>query len=115
MAYHNKGRFIGITHCNLNKESNAESRDFVSVGNTGAFMMIRRKDFIDAGKFDESFQHCFEDCVLNWKMLIAGKLNVTCASVSAIHSESATRKQQMSRDDVLKMKSFFNENFQKIS
>ena len=81
------GVFCGVTHYLL-KRHDAELPDFVSFGNTGAFLLVRKADFDRLGGFDQGYKHCFEDVDLNMKMLAEGKLNVTCGSVSAWHFES---------------------------
>ena len=61
-------------------------------GNTGAFLMINRDLFLDAGGFDEKFTECFEDVKLNIELLNRGKLNLCNNYAVGIHHESYTRK-----------------------
>lgn len=73
--------------------------DDVSVANdkfvpcvTGAFLLIRRKEFIQLG-FDEEFEVCGEDIVLNlcYREMFDREI-LYLARATAVHIENATRK-----------------------
>ena len=106
-------KFVGVSHLLL-KQQDRKLNDIFTVGNTGAFLMLRRSDFNKVGGFDERFERCFEDVVLNWKILISGKINATALSQTAIHHESTTRDRAISQDDINLMVDFFNENIDRI-
>lgn len=65
-----------MTHL-LHKQLDSDLPDMLVFGNTGAFLMVRREDFLKAGMFNEEFKMCFEDVVLNMKMIEIGKINMT--------------------------------------
>lgn len=113
ILFYKDRKFVGVTHLLL-KQQDRQLNDIFTVGNTGAFLMVRRADFNKVGGFDERFERCFEDVVLNWKILISGKINVTALSQTAIHHESTTRDRALSQEDIHLMVSFFNENIDKI-
>lgn len=113
MVFYKDRKFAGITHLLL-KHKDRELEDIFTLGNTGAFLMVRRADFNKVGGFDERFEKCFEDVVLNWKILISGKINATALSQTAIHYESTTRDKVFSKNDIRRMSDFFNENIDKI-
>ena len=46
--------FCGVTHYGL-KRPDVKLPDFVSFGNTGAFMMVRKSDFDNFGGFDQGY------------------------------------------------------------
>ena len=107
------GSFCGVTHYWM-RQHDTKMPDFVSFGNTGAFMLVRKSDFDRLGGFDQGYKHCFEDVDLNMKMLAEGKLNVTCGSVSAWHFESQTRRKGISHEDVDRMIAYYDSNREAI-
>lgn len=113
LLLHKNCKFAGISHFLL-KQNDRELHDILSVGNTGAFLLVRREDFDKVGGFDEQFNKCFEDVVFNWKILIQGKPNVTALSQCAVHYESTTRDRSVDKDDVRTMAEFFDNNAEDI-
>ena len=65
------------------------------MGNTGGYMFVKRDTFVQAGKLNESYKHCFEDVEFNWMMLKMGLMNYYCDTVICKHYESLTRKQNI--------------------
>ena len=80
------------------------------VGNTGAFLMMRKADFLKVGGFNEKYVHCLEDVELNLNILKLGKNNVCDASTWAWHAESQTRKQANCQEDTMRLKEFVERN-----
>lgn len=111
MVIDNKTKsMIGVSHFGLKKDD-IQARDFAVFGNTGAFCMMRRSDFLLAGEFDEKCNICFEDVILNMAMLKNKKVNICCASQYGIHHESITRgKNSFDKSDIRRMNDFYNEN-----
>ena len=70
-----KNKSITITH--RNKFSYYKYTNSINevVGNTAALMMVKRRDFIRVGMFNEEYQECFEDVELNLKFVCDGKTN----------------------------------------
>ena len=108
-AWNDDGSFRGVGH--LGYKSRAEFPDLWTLGSTGACMMTRRKDFLAVGGFDEGYECCFEDVQYNLEMSSKlGLRNVTLNSVSAVHAESATRKQSFGAGDVAKLAKYCDQN-----
>jgi GT2 family glycosyltransferase len=82
-------------------------------GITGGNLMVTREHFLQAGKFNPAYEHCFEDVELNIKLLAMGKVNVCIINddkmnrLECIHYESVTRREQGQlnphRNDVLRL------------
>ena len=75
-------------------------------GNTGAFLLISKKDFMEAGMLNEGYKMCFEDVELNLRMIIKGKRNLTNLDALCFHLDSATRKNEIDNDDVKRIREF---------
>ena len=80
------------------------------IGNTCAFCMLRRDDFLKIGGFDEQYKHCFEDVQLNLSIMKLGKHNICDNTTWAWHAESQTRKQTSCVDDFDRLKKFVESN-----
>jgi O-antigen biosynthesis protein len=65
------------------------------LGNTAALMGISTFLFNIVGGFSEKYTHCFEDVHLNVDCLLKGYKNYCLGYISALHSESITRKQRV--------------------
>lgn len=112
-AWNGDGSFRGVGH--IGYRSRGEFPDLWTIGSTGACVMTRRKDFLAVGGFDEGYEHCFEDVQYNFEMPAKlGLRNVTLNSVSAVHAESATRKQSFSAGDVAKLAKYCDRNAEAI-
>ena len=108
-AWKSDASLRGVGH--IGYKSRAEFPDLWTAGSTGACMMTRRKDFVAVGGFDEGYERCFEDVQYNLEMPAKlGLRNVTLNSVSAVHAESATRKQSFSAGDVAKLAKYWAQN-----
>ena len=90
------------------------------IGNTGGFMMIRKKIFEKCGMFNEDYISCFEDVELNLKCEIMGLKNFISGKSVAYHYESQTRNldeekdKKMSSDFKERLEPFIKENLKKI-
>ena len=62
-------------------------------------MMIRKNLFESCGFFNESYQTCFEDVVLNAKCIIKGYINYCDSSSVSYHLESQTRKKDTEKSE----------------
>lgn len=103
-------KFARCGHLCLGKpDFKISDKPLVVIGNTGAFLMMRRQDFIDAGMFNEAYVHCFEDVELNiavtWKL---HKFNICDVTTWAWHAESQTRKQALCIEDMQRVIQYFN-------
>lgn len=101
------GKFSGCGHLDF-KKPDFKMADRVVIGNTGAFMMLRREDFLNVGGFNEMYKNCFEDLELNLKLMSFAKHNCCLASNWAWHVESATRKQASCTLDYKLLESYVN-------
>lgn len=104
-------KFARCGHLCLGKpDFKISDKPLVVIGNTGAFLMMRRQDFIDAGMFNEAYFHCFEDVELNiavtWKL---HKFNICDVTTWAWHAESQTRKQALCIEDMQRVMQYFND------
>lgn len=104
-------KFARCGHLCLGKpDFKISDKPLVVIGNTGAFLMMRRQDFIDAGMFNEAYVHCFEDVELNiavtWKL---HKFNICDVTTWAWHAESQTRKQALCMEDMQRIMQYFND------
>lgn len=93
----------------------------LSWGNTGAFMLISYKTFIENGMFPEGYTACFEDVELNLRVLREGKENITRMDAICFHNESSTRDRAVNSGDIEKIRlyvnsdPFFKERYKKIT
>ena len=80
----------------------------VSWGNTGAFMLVSYKTYLDIGMLPEGYNICFEDVEFNLRLLKDGKKNITRLDAICFHNESSTREKTVSDADVKKIREFVN-------
>jgi GT2 family glycosyltransferase len=66
---------------------------------TGALLWMSAKVFHEVGGFDEQLPTAYQDVDLCLAAIRAGYQNVTIASLTAVHHESATRKEHPSLDE----------------
>ena len=99
VIYLNKDRNIQISHKGLHSHYNFSDGVESVIGNTGAFMMIRKDLFDSIGGFNENYSSCFEDMELNLESIVKGKYNLNVGDSVLYHYESLTRN-----DDVDKIK-----------
>ena len=88
------------------------------IGNTGAFLMVRKDLFNKVGQFNENYKECFEDVELNAKFILQGKDNIFVSDAVCYHYESSTRKkdnnklQREQNDYVQKLVPFLGQNLE---
>lgn len=85
-----EGKFKGVGHLYWTAHDQVLP-PFLVVGNTAAFCMVKRADFLKIGGFNEKYKHCFEDVEMNLRILGLGKQNICNNTTWAWHIESATR------------------------
>jgi GT2 family glycosyltransferase len=91
VLYKRENKQLGLSHIGINTFYNAENTIAKVIGNTGAFMLIKKCDFLDVGGFNEKTSECFEDLLLNLELIKAGKINYFDGESVAYHLESVTR------------------------
>ena len=68
-----------------------KSVNYNSIGNTGAFLLIKKSLFNEINGFNENYIECFEDVELNLECLLKNKKNITVSDAVAYHHESVSR------------------------
>ena len=92
----------------------------ITLGNTGALLMIRKKLFELCGGFNEKYISCFEDVELNLRCILLGYVNITDNQSVAYHYESLTRNldskklEYLTQDYIDNLIPFINENITKL-
>lgn len=61
------------------------------IGNTAAFMMVSKNNFLKVNGFNEEYIECFEDVEFNAKMIENNLRNIFCGDCCLYHFESKTR------------------------
>lgn len=102
------GNFLGVGHIDIKKYNYSSEPPLRVIGNTGAFLMLRREDFVKVGGFDEGFKNSLEDVKLNLEILKLGKVNLCDRTTWAWHPESQTRKQASCVDDMTRLTNYIN-------
>ncbi len=80
------------------------------LGNTGAFLMIRRDLFERLGGFDEGYRDTYQDVELNLACILAGRENRFVGSAVAYHYESQTRSLYIPPEDGARLMTFIREH-----
>lgn len=93
ICYQNKENRMGFTHKGIRTSYGASFKTEENIlGNTGAFLMIRKPLFIGIGGFDENPKECFEDVILNMDCILRNYKNIYIGEAVCQHLESFTRK-----------------------
>lgn len=101
MLFIHKEQFIDVRNINRFTYFNYSTGVDNVFGNTGGFLMIRKKVFEKCGFFNENYTHCFEDAELNLKCLLFGYENFCDNQSVAYHYESKTRNGELTKDESL--------------
>jgi len=72
-----------------------------SIGNTAAFLLIKKELFSSIGGFNENYIECFEDVELNLECLIQNKKNISVCDAVAFHYESVSRNKSQDKMEKL--------------
>jgi hypothetical protein len=84
---------IGLSHSGFRTSySYPINNQIGTLGNTGAFLLIKKDLFEEIGMFNESYLDCLEDVELNMQCIMKGKKNMFAGNAVAYHFESRTRK-----------------------
>lgn len=79
---------------------NYEPREVINIfGNTGAFLLVPKHQFLNVSGFNEKYNECFEDVELNIKQILNGKLNIFCGTAVCIHHESLSRDKNYKEEE----------------
>lgn len=90
--FHNKQNHIGLSHIGIRSYFKASyDKQYDTLGNTGAFLMIGKETFESLGAFNESVKECFEDVLLNFNCISHGLKNIYIGNAVCYHYESVTR------------------------
>lgn len=117
-----KNGIPSYTHALLKKpfKINKDVKRVFSWGNTGAFMMVPYKLFIEYGMLPTGYKECFEDVEFNLNLLKSGKENITRLDAICFHNESSTREKRVDDDDIKKIRAytiadpFFKERYDRL-
>jgi GT2 family glycosyltransferase len=107
---------IKLSHKDFKKINNYSTNiNYNSQGNTGGFMLINKKLFLNLGGFNENYIECLEDVELNLKCKQQGLKNITISDAVAYHYESISRNkisggEQRFIKDYQKLLSFIEKN-----
>jgi len=93
LCYMNKENRMGFSHKGIRTFYGASfDTEEDILGNTGAFLMIRKALFQGIGGFDERPKECFEDVILNIDCILRNYKNIYVGAAACYHYESVTRK-----------------------
>jgi GT2 family glycosyltransferase len=90
---------LNLTHVDQRKVINYSTNVKNSIGNTGAFLMLNKKLFIECEYFNETYIECLEDVELNFKLLLKNKKNITACDAVAYHYESMSRNKNQGQKE----------------
>jgi len=89
---------IGLTHKGFGTYYGYSPITTTVLGNTGAFLLIKKSIFEKVGPFNESYIECYEDVELNIKCLSARLKNYFVGEAVCYHYESQTRNDDSSKN-----------------
>lgn len=90
LSYVNQKGGLEFTHLGLQSNYNYSELGEV-IGNTAAFLLMRKDLFNTIGGFNEGYIECFEDVELNLQCLLRNKKNIFVGNAVCYHFESITR------------------------
>ena len=118
-SYIHKSSFQ-VTHTGLNSYYGYKKHPVEVIGNTGALLMIEKKNFDLVGGFNENYIECFEDVELNFKCVVLGLKNIVMGNLVSYHYESQSRNDNSKKMENLmydysnNLLPFVKENFNSI-
>ena len=86
-----KGNKFDVSHLGLGTYYNFSTSVRNVLGNTGAFLMIKKTTFNKCNGFNKAYISCFEDVELNMNCIVNGFENFCDSNSVAYHYESQTR------------------------
>ena len=89
----NAEKIFGVSHLGLNSYYNFTNSIRNVLGNTGAFLMIKKTTFNKCNGFNKAYISCFEDVELNMNCIVNGFENFCDSNSVAYHYESQTRNE----------------------
>lgn len=105
-----EGGALRLTHRGIGTFADFAQIERGTLGNTGAFLMIRRDLFEQMGGFDEGYRDCYQDVALNLECILAGHENFFDGSAVAYHYESQTRSRRIPPEDGARLAAFLHEH-----
>lgn len=110
---------IVVEHFKHHSYFNFNTHENEVIGNTAGLMMIKRETFDKVGTFNEVFNHCFEDVLLNFNLVVNGYVNICLSQCVAYHYESITRNIEDNKLNIVEEYNkyifpYIVENFEKL-
>ena len=108
---------IGLGHQGFRSSYNYPVNNLIdTLGNTGAFLLIKKSLFEEIGMFNEQYMDCLEDVELNMQCIIKGRKNMFAGNAVAYHFESRTRKSEgaIKPEDFNQLMQFVNQHNKKL-
>lgn len=91
---------IALTHTGIGTYYKASfEKEYDTLGNTGAFLMIGRDRFLEIGGFTEKTDECMEDVILNIDCIVKDYKNIYLGQAVCYHYESVTRKKNPKKQE----------------
>lgn len=94
----NRG-MLNISHDGLGTYHNFSLKNEKKIGNTAALLMIKKTNFTRVKGFIENNEECFEDVILNLRMIDIKLENIFVGSAVAYHTESVSRKKDKEKSN----------------
>ena len=78
------------SNCSWNATSRVPGAGEELLFGCGGNLLVRRRSFLEAGGFDESYFAYFEDVDLGWRLWSGGERILACPGASARHRQGAS-------------------------
>lgn len=87
-----KNNQIGLSHKGIRSYYNvSHNKEYDTLGNTGAFLMVSREVFFKLNGFTELTEECMEDVILNIDCIVNNYKNIYVGEAVCYHYESISR------------------------